>query len=168
MFVPRLPADYGHVVIAEIQGREPRGTVERMIEAASGLKRAAETDIAGGAGALLKLAESLKAPDLVRKQINELATAAANSQAQAQAVKDGQAKLERAKEALENLRRDHEAEMTKRTAEVEAACNKREQEAKEIHAKATAALKAAEADAADAAKLKAKLQRKLELIESVA
>jgi chromosome segregation ATPase len=166
VYVPRVPADYGHVVIAEIQGREPRGTVERMIEVASGLKRTADADVGATAAALLKLAESLKSPDLIRKQISKLSKAAADSKAEAQAAVDEQKKLLAANGALNVLRANHEREMQAKQAETDAACHKREQEAAAIEKAAKELMAKVQADAADVAKQKARLTEKLRLIEA--
>jgi hypothetical protein len=166
IYLARTANDWGNLVLQEIRGGESPGTVSRLIREARGDTSTETADIGLSAYLLVRLAESLQAPELIRKQINELASAAAASKAEAESIKAEQKKLQAAGDALNDLRVKHEAEMTKRTAEAEAACNKREQEANEIHAKAAAVLKAAEADAKKNAAIRADLERRLDLIRA--
>jgi hypothetical protein len=159
MFVPRVPADYGHVVIAEIQGREPRGTVERMIAAATGLKPAAD-DISVSAGALLKLADALQSPNLIRKQINELASAAAASKAAAESVKTEQQKLDRARQDLDAERAAQAAVIARELKDHQTAMVAANAELASVKKLAADLKSKAEGDAAAAAKIRAEVEKR--------
>jgi hypothetical protein len=84
----RSPNDLGRIAANEIAGIEPRGSLEKIISAARNDKLPeSDGDIGGSAAALLKLALALQAPTAIKKQINDLATAAATASKAADSVK---------------------------------------------------------------------------------
>jgi membrane protein involved in colicin uptake len=162
----RTANDWGNLVLAELDGREERGAVAKILASITGHRLADDSDIGATSGALLKLAESLKAPDLIRKQIGELSKAAADSKTAAQSVRDEQAKLDRAKAALENLRREHEAAMAAELKAHQAFLEKERAESAADRKQAAEVLEKAATDAKKNAAIRADLERRLDLIRA--
>jgi hypothetical protein len=155
----RTVQDWGSLVLSELDGREEPGTTARLIAEATG-KVAADAD-GVAASALLKLAEKLSAPPSVKQQIKDLSSAAAAAKSEqatklrqdtktdlAKAHADHQARLDREL-------KDHAKELADGRAETDAM----RKEAQKILAQA-------KVDAEAAAKLKAKLERKLSALEA--
>jgi hypothetical protein len=107
--IRRITTDWGALCRAEVEGREAPGTVGRLLAEATGHTPAAENDVGVTVNALLRLAESLRVPNDVKRQITELNSAAQASKAAAQAVKDEQNKLAKAQNDLAAERAKHEA-----------------------------------------------------------
>jgi len=157
----RTSNDWSALVFAELDGKEPPGTVGRLIAEATGKAVAA---VGADVDGLLKLAEALASPATVRKAISDYRTASLAAQAdKAAAVKakaDAEADLARQRRehdlALSRERKDQEAAMTAGRAELEAA-----------KVQANNLLAKAKADAEVAARLKDKAARKLAAFESV-
>jgi hypothetical protein len=154
----RSPNDLGRIAANEIAGIEPRGSMELIISTARGDTAPANADAT--ASALLKLAEALQAPQLIRKTISDLASAAGEHKAAAESVRTERAKLERAKQDLDVERVAHQAAISKELSEHEAAMETAKAELAAVQ-KLAADLKAkAEQDAAKAAALRAEVERK--------
>jgi hypothetical protein len=160
----RIGTDWGALCRAELEGREVPGSVGRLLAEALGHKPEPEADIGDTAKQLAKLAELLKSPADLKKQIAELDRAAQASRAAADAVKAEQAKLDKAKEDLAAERAKHEAAIAHEVKEHQAALAAGHSELESVK-KVAADLKAkAEADLTVAAELKAKFEKKLALI----
>jgi hypothetical protein len=158
MNVHRSPNDLGRIAANEIAGLEPRGSIELIIATARGDRAPADADAT--AGALLKLAEALQSPPLVRKQISDLSAAAAENKATAEQVRVERQKLERDRQDLAAERVAHQAAINKERSEHEAAMEAAKAELETVKKLAVDLKAKAEADAAKAATLRAEVERK--------
>jgi hypothetical protein len=154
----RSPNDLGRIAANEIAGIEPRGSMELIISTARGDTAPANADAT--ASALLKLAEALQAPQLIRKQISDLASAAADSKAAAESVRVEQRKLEIAKQDLAAERVAHQAAINKELSDHEAAMKTAHDELAAVQKLASDLKAKAEADAEKAAALRAEVEKR--------
>jgi hypothetical protein len=164
----RTPADYGHIVLGEIDGRELRGTVEKIIAEARGDKPATGTDELGTATVLLKLAEVVSAPAAFKQRLTEIQKA--TEAARAETVASG-----RERAAVDKLRADVQAEYRKHQEQMAAELKQHQAALATVNAEVEAAKKLAanliaktKTDADAAAKIRADLQRRLKLITEAA
>jgi hypothetical protein len=157
----RTQGDWGALVLAELDGHESPGTVARLIAEATGKAvTLAEDDVVA---ALLRLADKLGAPAKVAQQLKDLTAAAAVAKTeQANAVK---AKSDAAAD-IAKARKDHELRLTRELAAHEQALADGRAEVDAMRKEAAKVLAQAKVDADAAAKLKARLERKLSALEA--
>jgi chromosome segregation ATPase len=158
MNIHRSPNDLGRIAANEIAGIEPRGSIELIIATARGDKAPSDAD--ASASALLRLAEALQSPPLVRKQISDLSAAAADSKAAAEQVRVERRKLEIAKQDLDAEHAAHVAKIEREVKEHEAAIAAAHAELESVQKQAADLKARAEQDAAKAAALRAEVERK--------
>jgi hypothetical protein len=157
----RTVNDFGSLCLAEIDGREPPGTVARILAQATGKVAADVDDVA--VSALLRLAEKLSVPATVQKQIRDLVAASEKARTEQAAL----AKLRSDTEAdLVRAHTDHQARLDRELKDHAKALADGRAELETVKTQAANLLKQAKLDAESAAKLKAKLERKLSALEA--
>jgi hypothetical protein len=157
----RTVNDWGSLVLSELDGHEAPGTVGRLIAETTGKVAVDADDVA--TSALLKLAEKLSAPAGVRQQIKDLSSAASAAKAEQANL----AKLRQDTESdLADAHAEHRARIERELADHKKAVAAAQAELETVKTQAANLLKQAKADAETAAKLKAKLERKLSALEA--
>jgi hypothetical protein len=163
----RSTQDWAALLRAEQSGKEPRGTVARMISEATGYSIPTGAADGGDVTALVKLVDAVTAGGLPFKQrLAELKKA--TEEARAAVVEAG-----RERAAVASLRADVEAErvaqatvIAKELKDHQAAMEAAHAELTAVEARAAELKAKSEQDAAEVAKQKARLAEKLRLIEA--
>jgi hypothetical protein len=161
MIPHRSPNDLGRIAYNEIQGIEPRGSLERIIADARGdAAPAADADLGVTVAALAKLADLLKSPADLKRQIADLDRAASGAKQAAEVARAEQKKVADAHAALDAERVRQESALAKQLKDHEAAMAVANAELASVKKQAADLKARAEQDSAVAAKLRADVERK--------
>lgn len=156
--------DLGTWFLGELEGREPRGSVERYIAAETGTPTIGEAP----AGKLLELAKALGSPQKVQDLLSGLKKAQEDEQLERTALEADLQLVKKAKADLERSRADYEAEMARQLAEHRAAVAVAQDELATAKETAGKLLAQAKVDREAAGKLRSLMERRLQAMDQVA